>query len=160
MSLLNVFDHNKPNIGESKSKNSESQKIGASGSMPRKLSETIKTFMLIDQEAKVNGVINTAGDVVIEGDFEGEIIARNLTLHATGRVKGKVTVQTALVDGELGPEINCSGLLTIKPNAMLRGKITYGDLIVEQGGKCLGEMIEHQADTLLDFKNVELDSPI
>ncbi len=153
MSLLNVFENNRSD--ESKSQFKQEQKNNASGSAPRKLADTIKTFMLIDQEAKVSGKINTSGDVVIEGDFEGEIIARNLTIHPTGRVTGKVTVQSALIDGELSPEINCSGLITIKFNGRLHGKITYRDLIVEQGGKCLGEMFEHETGAvtqLLDGK--------
>ena len=155
MSLLNVFDHNRSGNADSKSQSNQELKNNASGSAPRKLADTIKTFMLIDQEAKVSGKINTSGDVVIEGDFEGEIVARKLTLHPTGRVTGKVIVQTASIDGELSPEINCSGLLTIKSKGLLQGKITYSDLIVEQGGKCLGEMFEHQTGVvthLLDEK--------
>jgi cytoskeletal protein CcmA (bactofilin family) len=144
MSLLNVFDHNRSDNTDGKSQFKQDQKINGAGSAPHKLADTIKTFMLIDQEAKVSGKINTSGDVVIEGDFEGEIVARNLTLHPTGRVTGKVTVQTASIDGKLSPEINCSGLLTVKSNGRLHGKMTYSDLIVEQGGKCLGEMLEHE----------------
>jgi len=157
MSLLNVFDQNRPVNADTKSQFKQDQKNNMSGSATRKLADTIKTFMLIDQEAKVSGKINTSGDVVIEGDFEGDIIARNLTLHSTGRVTGKVTVQSALIDGQLSPEINCSGILTIKSNGRLHGKITYSDLIVEQGGKCLGEMFEHQAGVLTQLPDGKVE---
>ena len=154
MSLLNVFDHNKdPN---SNSQLKQDQNKNALSSTPRKLTDTIKTFMLIDQEAKVSGKINTSGDVVIEGDFEGEIIARNLTVNPTGRVTGKVTVQSASVDGELNPEIHCSGLLTIKSNGRVHGRITYSALSVEQGGKCLGEMLEHQSGVITSLMDVKI----
>jgi cytoskeletal protein CcmA (bactofilin family) len=156
MNILNVFDQNRSESAETQSEFNKDQKNKASGSPPRKLTDTIKTFMLIDQEAKVSGKINTSGDVVIEGDFEGDIIARNLTINTTGRVSGKVVVQTAIIDGELSPEINCSGLLTIKPNGRLHGKITYNDLIVELGGKCFGEMLEHQSGVITSLMDVKI----
>jgi cytoskeletal protein CcmA (bactofilin family) len=144
MSLLKVFDQNRTASTESNVSHEQDTIKGATNSGARKPANTIKTFMVIDQEAKVTGQIDTAGDVVVEGDFEGEIIARNLALHSSGRIQGKVNVVTAQIDGELSDEIICSGLLTIQPNGKVRGKMVYGELVVEQGGKCVGEILEHQ----------------
>jgi cytoskeletal protein CcmA (bactofilin family) len=150
MSLLKVFDQNRATPSENNSNHEQDMVKGTLAGSARKPGNAIKTFMVIDQEAKVTGQIDTAGDVVIEGDFEGEIIARNLALHSSGRIQGKVNVVTAQIDGELSHEIVCSGLLTIQSNGKVRGRMVYGELIVEQGGKCVGEILEHQLNVKAD----------
>lgn len=140
MSLLKVFDQNKPtNDIESVAKLSI-ESVPLINTKPQKTPEHIKSFMLIDQEADVHGRINTAGDVVIEGRFDGEINARHLTVREGGEVNGIVKVKAAWIDGKLAPEIECDGLLTIHAKGLVSGNIRYGDLIVEKGGKCRGQM--------------------
>lgn len=144
MSLLKVFEH-KP-ATEAGTAIGLEESVGKPATRVRKPADEIKSFMLIDREADVSGQINSAGDVVIEGSFKGNIVARNLTVRTAGRVNGKANVQSAQIDGEVGPELICSGLLSVQANGRLRGKIVYSDLAVEAGGKCLGEMLEYQTE--------------
>jgi cytoskeletal protein CcmA (bactofilin family) len=140
MSILKVFDNNKASIKQVKVENETYEKLSKLSVKPQKTQEQIKSFMLIDQEADVHGRINSAGDVVIEGRFEGEITARNLTVRQGGLVNARVHVQSAWIDGTLTPEIACEGLLTIHASGRVIGKINYSELIVEKGGKCRGHM--------------------
>ncbi len=146
MSLLKVFETHRPTSETSLDSLRLEGSAGVTPARSRKPDDAIKTFMLIDQEADVSGEINSAGDVVIEGNFKGNITARNLTVRSTGRVTGKAYVENAHIDGDIGPELICSGLLSVQANGKLRGKIVYRDLTVEAGGKCLGEMMEYQTE--------------
>ena len=108
------------------------------------INETINdvSFLVINAVAKVKGDIISDGDVMIDGEMEGNINARNLKISINGRVNGCVNVQTAIVAGSVEPEINCKERLTIKETGKIKGKITAGELVVFAGGKILGTVDE------------------
>lgn len=147
MSLLKVFHHPRP-AAEAGTVVALKDIGGKPATRIAKPADETKSasFMLIDQGANVNGQINSDGDVVIEGSFKGDIVARNLTVCTTGRVNGKVHAQSAQISGEVRSELICSGLLSVQANGRLYGKIVYKDLMVEPDGKCLGEMLEYQPE--------------
>ncbi len=101
------------------------------------------TFVAIEAQAKLQGAIETPGDVVIDGTFEGKINAKNLIVTATGRVIGCTNVETAQIAGYIELELNCSGQLSVLESGTVKGKIRYGHLSVALGGKCLGEVEDY-----------------
>lgn len=101
------------------------------------------TFVAIEAQAKLQGAIETPGDVVIDGTFEGKITAKNLIVTATGRVIGCTNVETAQIAGYIESELNCSGQLSVLESGTVKGKIRYGHLSVALGGKCLGEVEDY-----------------
>ena len=99
------------------------------------------SFLTIDSLAKVNGDIETSGDVVIDGVFNGNIVARNLKVTKRGCVTGVVRVKIAEIAGSLTPEIYASEKTVIYETGNVTGKIISNKLEVRLGAKFLG-MVE------------------
>ena len=110
------------------------------------MSEEPPGYMAIDSNARIKGDIHTQGDVVVDGCVEGTVVARKIIITANGRIHGKVTVQQAKIYGSLEPELHCKEVLEIAATGLIRGKCTYGSLVVEMGGRLLGEASEFAID--------------
>jgi hypothetical protein len=100
------------------------------------------SFLTIDSLAKVNGDIETSGDVVIDGVFNGNIVARNLNVTKRGCVTGVVRVKIAEIAGSLTPEIYASEKTVIYETGNVTGKIISNKLEVRLGAKFLGTVEE------------------
>ena len=124
-------------LSNSKMQESKSKLLRPNGS------DSEITFVAIDAQAKLQGAIETPGDVVIDGTFEGKINAKNLIVTLTGRVTGCTNVETAQIAGYIESELNCSGQLSVLESGTVKGKIRYGHLSVALGGKCLGEVEDY-----------------
>lgn len=116
------------------------------------LTEDPLGYMAIDSQAHIKGDIHTQGDVVVDGLVEGNVVARKVIVTANGRIQGKVTVQHAKVSGVLQPELHCKEVLEIAPTGQVKGKCTYGSLLVALGGRLLGEAAEFAMDVEADTK--------
>ena len=100
------------------------------------------SFMLINALSTVTGNIESTGDVVIDGIFNGTINARNLRITPSGKVKGMVNVTSADISGSLEPEIYCIDKLVIKETGQFTGKVFCKNLVVNLGGKFIGSIEE------------------
>ncbi len=100
------------------------------------------SFLTIDSLAKVNGDIETSGDVVVDGVFNGNIVARNLKVTKRGSVTGVVRVKVAEIAGSLTPEIYASEKTVIYETGNVTGKIISNKLEVRLGAKFLGTVEE------------------
>ena len=108
------------------------------------------SFLTIDSLAKVNGDIETSGDVVIDGVFNGSIVARNLKVTKRGRVNGIVHVKVAEIAGSIAPEIFASEKMVIYETGSVIGKIISNKLEVHLGAKFLGTVEEFVATVVKD----------
>ncbi len=100
------------------------------------------SFLTIDSLAKVIGDIETSGDVVVDGVFNGNIVARNLKVTKRGSVTGVVRVKVAEIAGSLTPEIYASEKTVIYETGNVTGKIISNKLEVRLGAKFLGTVEE------------------
>ena len=100
------------------------------------------SFLTIDSLAKVIGDIETSGDVVVDGVFNGNIVARNLKVTKIGSVTGVVRVKVAEIAGSLTPEIYASEKTVIYETGNVTGKIISNKLEVRLGAKFLGTVEE------------------
>ena len=100
------------------------------------------SFLTIDSLAKVIGDIETSGDVVVDGVFNGNIVARHLKVTKIGSVTGVVRVKVAEIAGSLTPEIYASEKTVIYETGNVTGKIISNKLEVRLGAKFLGTVEE------------------
>ena len=96
--------------------------------------------ILIGDGVKIVGTIS-ANDVEIKGSIEGDIDCKNISIDKSGNVKGKIITENIIVEGKFEGELNADVNLQIKNNGHVNGKITYGSIEIEDGGKLLGEII-------------------
>jgi cytoskeletal protein CcmA (bactofilin family) len=103
-----------------------------------------KSSLIIGEGATIKGEINEENEITIQGNVDGDIKCEDLIIGKTGTVKGKIIAETVFVEGSIEGEILVKGLLKLMSSSYVSGKINYGSLQINEGGKLIGE---------LDFKD-------
>lgn len=94
---------------------------------------------LIGLGTKINGDINSAGDVRIDGTLNGNIkLDGRLVIGPNGKVEGKVICQNAEISGEIKGTLEVVDMLTLKHTAKILGDIVTGKLSIEPGAVFTG----------------------
>ena len=93
--------------------------------------QTIKT---------IKGEIKEENEITIQGNVDGDIECKDLIVGKTGSIKGKIKADTLMVEGSVEGEINIKDLLKLMSSSYVSGKICYGSLQINEGGKLIGEL--------------------
>ena len=88
----------------------------------------------------ITGTIKADNEVTIEGTLDGDVDCHCLVISKTGNIKGKVRTETMTIEGKAEGEITINDLLQIKSTGSVNGKVIYGKIEVEDGGKLIGEI--------------------
>ena len=94
----------------------------------------------------ITGTIKADNEVTIEGTLDGDVDCHCLIVSKSGNIKGKVKTETMTIDGKAEGEITINDLLQIKSTGSVNGKVIYGKIEVEDGGKLVGEINYHDKD--------------
>lgn len=96
---------------------------------------------LIDRASHFNGVFRTAGNVLVEGNFEGEMQCDGTITVAQGAtVSGTLTAGTISIAGQLSGEVRCHGQFEILETGQVSASVVSGAIIVREGAFYEGEM--------------------
>ena len=87
-------------------------------------------------QGSLNGGDNA---VIIDGCFEGDIIATELTLGERGSIDGKVKGGTVTIAGIFKGELECDSL-TIGATARVEGNLRTNALSIDTGAEVLGSI--------------------
>lgn len=95
---------------------------------------------IIDAQSHFTGNYRSDSDLIIEGNFEGEIecngtvtVAENATLSAT------VKARNVIIAGSANGEITCDERFSVRATGEMRGKAQAATLVVEEGAFFEGE---------------------
>ena len=107
--------------------------------------ETIKTIkdtssLIIGEGATIKGEIKEENEITIQGNVDGDIECKDLIVGKTGSIKGKIKADTLYVEGTIEGEINVTELLKLMSSSYVSGKVNYGSLQINEGGKLIGEL--------------------
>lgn len=92
------------------------------------------TVNLIRQGTKINGDINSAGDIRIDGHLVGNLIANGkFVLGPNGLIEGNVTSTNAELEGEVKGIVSVTEMLALKSTAKINGDIITNRLAIEPG---------------------------
>lgn len=96
---------------------------------------------LIDRDSHFDGVFRTSGDLLIEGEYEGEIHCDGtVTIADSARVSGTVQAGMVSVAGALLGEVDCAGRFEILASGQVSASVISGAIIVREGAFYEGEM--------------------
>ncbi|HAN49573.1 MAG TPA: cell shape determination protein CcmA [Amoebophilaceae bacterium] len=112
------------------------------GSAKKEISqeELSNSSNIIGKGTSLEGNLNTAGNLRVEGKVKGNIQTKaKVVLGETAVLEGNIIAQTAEISGEVQGTITVSGLLTLKPTAVVNGDITTSKLVFEEGAKFNGK---------------------
>lgn len=89
---------------------------------------------IIGRDTQLKGTISAVGTVRVDGQVEGEIIAKgDVVVGETGLVKAKLQARNATIAGTVHGNAEVSDKLELAPTAKLYGDIKTGVLIIGEG---------------------------
>ncbi len=87
---------------------------------------------IISADLRVVGDMTSAGDIQIDGEVEGDIQSRALTVGEGAHVKGSISAETVRICGTVTGEIKAS-TVTLDKTAKVMGDIMNISLAIEPG---------------------------
>ena len=88
----------------------------------------------------VKGEIESCQTLTVEGRVEASLEASALKVRKGGVFKGKASVETATVAGEVEGDLTVRGLLTIELQGRVSGTIRYAEISIRPGGQIRGDV--------------------
>ena len=96
--------------------------------------------LIICEGATIKGEIVEENEITVQGNVDGDIQCKDLIVGKTGSIKGKIKADTLYVEGSIEGEIHVKELLKLMSSSYVSGKMTYGSLQINEGGKLVGEI--------------------
>jgi len=95
---------------------------------------------VISKDTLIEGNFSAEQDVRLDGTIKGDVrCAKRLVLGETGKIEGKVLAESAVIMGSIKGEILVQDLLQLKATAFVDGNLQSKAILVEEGGRYLGE---------------------
>ena len=157
MSLLKLKSKVEPTYSQNTITNYDNQTAKENKTKPveRKITQS---SLIIGEEANITGTIKEKNEISVQGTVDGEIECKDLRVGKSGNLKGKIKAETLHIEGSVEGEVTIKSLLKIKSTGSASGKMTYGSLHVDEGGKLIGESDFKDKDVLQeefkDWKNL------
>ena len=141
MSLINLKSKKEPqyfnNISESIKKISF---IDKQESIDEKNLINTSSSLLIGEGVSITGTIKAENEVTIQGGVDGDVDCHTIIVTKTGSMKGKLKAEIMKVEGKVEGEMNINDQLHIRTKGSVNGKVFYGSIQIDDGGKLLGEI--------------------
>jgi len=96
----------------------------------------------IGSAARVRGRIHGDGDLLVEGQVEGDLSLRgDLTIAEGGSVKSKaVEAQSVTIGGTLEGDVSASGPVRLVAGAKVRGNLRGSAVAIDDGARFSGQL--------------------
>ena len=153
MSLLNLKTKTEPKYNK-KIINPFKDDLPSDEALEKMKEVKITSALIIGEGATINGTIKENNEINIQGTVDGDVECKDLIVGKSGNLKGKIKTESLSVEGTVEGELNVKGLLKLMSSGSVSGKITYGSLQINEGGKLIGE-IDFQDKNILqeEFKD-------
>lgn len=93
----------------------------------------------IEGDIRVNGTLSCDGDLIIDGQLEGELSVKgNLTITEIGNVGADTVASKLTVAGKLKGKVSAEKGVLIKSTASVLGPIETNQIIIEDGADYSG----------------------
>ncbi|MDP4796550.1 MAG: polymer-forming cytoskeletal protein [Rhodospirillales bacterium] len=99
--------------------------------------------LTVGPNIKLKGVeIEDCDTLVVEGYVEASMDSRVIEISESGVYKGTVEIDTAIIKGRFEGELTARDKLIVHATGDVSGKIRYGRLAIEEGGRVHGDLDE------------------
>jgi len=96
---------------------------------------------LISNNTKVVGEIKGDKELIISGEFEGEInLTSFLLLKSDGKIKGKVEADNIVVEGHIEGDVVARQKIEIRAPGVFNGNVVCKQIAIEEGAFFQGEV--------------------
>jgi cytoskeletal protein CcmA (bactofilin family) len=94
---------------------------------------------IISSDLKIVGNMHSNGDIQIDGQVEGDVMSRTLTIGEGALVKGSVRGETVRICGQVQGEVNAASVIIAK-TARVSGDVVHQSLAIEAGAYLEGNI--------------------
>jgi len=103
----------------------------------------LESRLIVGPNIKLKGVeIEDCDTLVVEGYVEASMDSRVIEIAETGVYKGTVEIDTAIIKGKFEGELTARERIIVHATGDVSGKIRYGRLAIEEGGRVHGDLDE------------------
>ncbi|MBX3190668.1 MAG: polymer-forming cytoskeletal protein [Labilithrix sp.] len=96
---------------------------------------------VIGRTTRVRGRVSGDGDLVVEGNVEGDIsVGGDLTIAEGGRATSTVEAQAVTLRGELEGDVIARGVVHIETGARVRGDVKGESVAIDEGAEFVGRL--------------------
>lgn len=107
------------------------------------------TRTIIDKGTSITGDIATQGNLLIDGELNGDIQSQaRVVLGEDAHVLGHLVAKNAVIEGQIKGNVYVSEQLTLREKAVVHGDIFVLAMDMEPGAKLNGKCIVGQAPKL------------
>lgn len=104
---------------------------------------------LILASARITGAISGTGDLVLEGELQGDVsVSGLLVVGEKGTVHGKVNAANLIVAGVVRGRIAVQERIEIRSSASIEGNIACSKIAIAEGASLDGEVHTHKGKPL------------
>lgn len=89
---------------------------------------------------KLHGATAVCGKLLVEGEVEANLHAREIRISGGGSFVGRAEVEDAEIAGRFEGALRVKGRLLIRSTGRVSGRVFYGRLEIEAGGKLNGQI--------------------
>jgi cytoskeletal protein CcmA (bactofilin family) len=115
---------------------------------PSHLGDEIGTRLIVGDGIRLKGEITACDRLVVEGHVEVTLYeTRMREIKPSGRFIGSCEVEEAQISGVYDGDLTVRGRLIVHASGKVTGKIHYGELELERGGRIAGELSVRDRDT-------------
>ena len=107
---------------------------------PIERSEGSDRTLMVGQGINLKGDIESCETLIVEGAVDASLSALELEVRKGGHYKGTAEVREAKVDGTVEGDLTVRGKLTITAHGRVTGKVRYGELAIDTGGRLSGDV--------------------
>ena len=156
MSFLHLKNKTEPQNHETKTPIIEEDVFDIKSKLGTSTVDNSNSSLMIGEGVTITGTVKANSKVTIQGTVDGDIECNSITISKSGNVKGKIKTDTITVEGKAEGEINADDVLNIKSTGHVSGKVFYGEIQIEEGGKISGEINfrdkDNKQEEFKDFK--------
>ncbi len=96
--------------------------------------------ILIGRGTRVVGEIHDCTSIEVQGELEGNVTAKRVTIREGGVISGSVQTVEAEIHGVVTGELQVDGLLDVHSSGRVDGNLTYGQIAIAAGGEVSGNI--------------------
>lgn len=118
--------------------------------------ENTQGNLIIGEGVEISGTIVCPGTITVDGTLKGSLSAAELHVGPSGRINGEIVAGTAVVRGEVEPNLICRGKLVVCASGRVTGAVQFQQLEVELGGQLIGKIHSTGDQTAIEVTEVTL----
>ena len=97
--------------------------------------------LIVGHGISLNGEIRSCDHLIVEGNVEAQLKdCRAIDLSGDGSFKGSAEVDDADIAGRFDGDLIVRHRLVLRSGGVVSGKLRYGEVEIETGGKVIGTM--------------------